>query len=97
MKNIISIGLLVGLVSTIALADGAAAYKKCVGCHGANGEKVALGKSKIIKDMTKAEIESSLLGYQNGTYGGAMKGLMAGQVKSLSASDIKDIATLIGK
>jgi len=97
MKNIISIGLLVGLVSTIALADGAAAYKKCVACHGANGEKVALGKSKIIKNMTKAEIESSLLGYQNGTYGGAMKGLMAGQVKSLSASDIKDIANKIGK
>ncbi|MCD4758636.1 MAG: c-type cytochrome [Arcobacteraceae bacterium] len=97
MKNIISIGLLVGLVSTIALADGATAYKKCVACHGANGEKVALGKSKIIKDMTKAEVESSLLGYQNGTYGGAMKGLMAGQVKTLSASDIKDIANLIGK
>ena len=49
MKKMISIGLLAGLVSTIALADGATAYKKCVACHGANGEKVALGKSKIIK------------------------------------------------
>ncbi len=97
MKKIISIGLLLGFASTMALADGATVYKKCVACHGANGEKVALGKSKIIKDMTKADIESSLLGYKNGTYGGAMKGLMAGQVKSLSVADIKDIANLIGK
>jgi len=97
MKKIISIGLLVGLASTIALADGATAYKKCVACHGLNGEKVALGKSKIIKNMTKAEIETSLLGYQNGTYGGQMKALMAGQVKTLSATDIKDIANKIGK
>lgn len=97
MKKIISIGLLVGLVSTISLADAATAYKKCVACHGANGEKVALGKSKIIKDMAKADIESALLGYQNGTYGGAMKGLMVGQVKMLSTADIKDIANKIGK
>jgi hypothetical protein len=28
--------------------------------------KVALGKGKVIKDMTKAELDKSLLGYQNG-------------------------------
>jgi len=94
MKKTLSIGLLLTLVSTLSYAD---AYKKCIGCHGANGEKVALGKSKIIKDMTKADLEASLLGYQNGTYGGAMKGLMVGQVRSLSAADIKDIANRIGK
>lgn len=94
MKKLLSIGLLLGLMSTMASAD---AYKKCVACHGANGEKVALGKSKIMKDMTKADIEASLLGYQNGTYGGAMKGLMTAQVKGLSAADIKDIANRIGK
>ena len=94
MKKTLSVGLLLALASTVSFGD---AYKRCVSCHGANGEKVALGKSKIIKDMTKAEIESSLLGYQNGTYGGAMKGLMAGQVKTLSAADIKDIANKIGK
>ncbi len=97
MKKIISIGLLVGLASTISFADAASAYKRCASCHGLSGEKVALGKSKIIKDMTKAEIENSLLGYQDGTYGGPMKGLMAGQVRTLSADDIKGIANLIGK
>jgi len=94
MKKTLSIGLFVALMATVSFGD---AYKKCVACHGANGEKVALGKSKIIKDMTKAEIESSLLGYQNGTYGGAMKALMAGQVKTLSGADIKAIANKIGK
>lgn len=47
--------------------------------------------------MTKAELEKSLLGYQNGTYGGAMKGLMKAQVKNVSAADIKAIANKIGK
>jgi len=94
MKKLLTISMLLALTSTISFAD---AYQKCVDCHGANGEKVALGKSKIMKDMTKAEIEESLLGYQNGTYGGAMKGLMFAQVKNLSAADIKDIANRIGK
>ena len=73
-------------------------YAKCVGCHGVNGEKAALnGKSKIIKDMTKAEIKTAMLGYKDGTYGGAMKGLMKGQSISLSIEDIEAIANQIGK
>lgn len=58
------------LAATFALANP---YAKCVACHGANGEKVALGKSKIIKDMTKEDFVASLKGYQDGTYGGAQK------------------------
>ncbi|WP_320036173.1 c-type cytochrome [Halarcobacter sp.] len=83
--------------SIVACAAFANPYAKCVACHGANGEKVALGKSKIIKDMTKAEIVSALNGYKDGSYGGAMKGLMKGQVASLSDTDIEAIANQIGK
>ena len=36
-------------------------------------KKVALGKSKIIKDMTKEDFIASMKGYQDGTYGGAKK------------------------
>ncbi|MDD2699556.1 MAG: cytochrome C [Arcobacteraceae bacterium] len=97
MKKIVSISLFAGMLASSLMADGATAYKKCIACHGANGEKVALGKSKIMKDMTKSEIEAALIGYQKGTYGGAMKNLMGVQVKSLSGDDIKAIATLIGK
>jgi len=85
------------LTSILACAAFANPYAKCVACHGANGEKVALGKSKIIKDMTKAEIVASMKGYKDGTYGGAMKALMKAQVASLSDADIEAIANQIGK
>lgn len=71
-------------------------YTKCVACHGANGEKVALGKSKIIKDMSKADFVAALKGYQDGTYGGPMKGLMAGQVKGLTAEQMEAQAAHLG-
>ncbi len=97
MKKTLITLLVAGLGCSTLLADGAALYKKCAGCHGVNGEKVALGKSKVIKDMTKQEIVDAMAGYKNGTYGGAMKGLMLGQVKPLSQSDIEAIAEHIGK
>lgn len=77
--------------------DGAKLYAKCASCHGANGEKVALNVSKIIKDLTKENFISSVKGYQDGTYGGKMKTLMAGQVKSLTDDEIKAIADFIVK
>ncbi len=82
---------------SLMAADGAALYKKCAGCHGAHGEKKALGKSKVIKDMTKDEIYQALKGYKEGTYGGPMKGLMKGQVANLSDEDMRAIADYIGK
>ncbi|QDF28187.1 c-type cytochrome [Halarcobacter anaerophilus] len=85
------------LTSILTYAAFASPYARCVSCHGANGEKVALGKSKIIKDMTKAEIITALKGYKDGSYGGAMKGLMKGQVSSLSDVDIDTIANQISK
>lgn len=87
------------LASTILAATFAFAnpYAKCVACHGANGEKVALGKSKIIKDMTKEDFVASLKGYQDGTYGGPMKGMMTGQVKGMDEATMNEIADLIIK
>ena len=73
-------------------------YAKCIGCHGAKGEIAAMnGKSKVLKDMTKAEIKAAMLGYKDGTYGGPLKGLMKGQAMPLSNSDIEAIANTIGK
>ncbi|QNM91152.1 cytochrome C [Aliarcobacter cryaerophilus] len=82
------------LAATFAFANP---YAKCVACHGANGEKVALGTSKIIKDMTKEDFVASLKGYQDGTYGGAKKVLMVGQVKGMDEATMKQIADLIVK
>ena len=97
MRKILLTTVALGFTATTLMADGAALYKRCAGCHGASGEKVAMGKSKIIKDMTKKELADAMVGYKNGTYGGAMKGLMAGQVKTLSQGDIEAIANHIGK
>ena len=94
MKKVLIAGLILVASASIASAD---AYKKCAGCHGAAGEKVALGKSKVISDMSKADIVAALKGYKDGTYGGPMKGLMKGQVASLSDADMQAIGDQIGK
>jgi cytochrome c553 len=92
MKKIIIAASL--LTACVAFANP---YAKCAGCHGADGEKAALGKSKIIKDMPKAEFVAALKGYQDGTYGGAMKNLMVGQVKGLDGAAIQALADQIAK
>ena len=69
----------------------------CKGCHGQKWETSAMSKAKIVKNMSKAQIIKALKGYKNGTYGGAMKGLMTAQVKSLSVADIKTLAAKIKK
>ncbi|MCH9813413.1 MAG: c-type cytochrome [Epsilonproteobacteria bacterium] len=95
MKTKLLIALSILALGTATLS--ADAYKKCAGCHGQKGEKKALGKSKVMSEMTKAEIVASLKGYKDGTYGGAMKGLMKGQVATLSDAQMQEIADLIGK
>jgi len=89
----------VGKIALLSIFASSAIYATnlvtCTGCHGANFEKKALGKSKIVKDMSKEQIIKSLKGYKDGSYGGAMKGLMTGQVKAFSYSDIEKIAIQI--
>lgn len=94
MTNIIKI-ITIGTFM-LTMASGASTAV-CKGCHGQNFEKSAMGKAKIVKNMTKAQIVKALNGYKNGTYGGAMKGLMKAQVKNLSTTDIKELAGKIGK
>ncbi|MFA7084858.1 MAG: c-type cytochrome [Arcobacteraceae bacterium] len=92
MKKIL---LSIFVLASLSFAD---VYKlKCASCHGATGEKVALGKSKIIKDMSKADFIAAMNGYKDGTYGGPMKGLMKGQVNALTEDDIKALAEQIAQ
>ncbi len=93
MKKIVktvAIGAL--LASTSVHAVGTAA---CAGCHGQYFEKAALGKSKIVKDMSLKDIVKALKGYKAGTYGGAMKQVMVNQVKNLKDSDIEALSLLM--
>ena len=97
MKKIVlaSIAALTVTSAAIAGVNGAA----CAACHGKAFEKPAMGKSKVVKDMTHAEIETALLGYKNtaGFGHSPMKGAMAGQVKRYSDADLKAFAQTIGK
>ncbi len=93
MKKI-ALTLLVAGASLMA-ADGAELFKKCTSCHGATAEKSALNKSQIIKGWDAAKVEAALKGYKDGSYGGAMKGLMKGQVGTYSDADIAAVAAYI--
>ena len=90
MMKVMVVGAIVG--TTAMYAAGTAA---CKGCHGADFGKAALGKSKVVKDMSKEDIVAALKGYKDGSYGGAMKGMMKGQVAALSDADIEAIAAEI--
>lgn len=57
--------------------------------------KKALGKSQVIAGWDEAKTIKALQGYKDGSYGGAMKGVMKGQVARLSDADIKDLAKKI--
>jgi len=78
-----------------AMTVSAASFASCAGCHGAQGEKAALGKSKVIKGWDEAQTIAALKGYKDGSYGGAMAGVMKGQVARLSDADIAALAKQI--
>ncbi len=92
--------IVIASIATLALATASMAAvngNACAGCHGKHFEKKALGKSKIVSDMTHAEIAHALKGYKHGTYGGPMKGLMKGQVGRYSDADLDAYSHTIGK
>jgi cytochrome c553 len=94
MKKLAITMLLAG--STLLMADGAAAFAKCAGCHGANGEKAALGKSAIITGQDAAKTVEQLNGYKAGTLNQhGMGGLMKGQVASMDDAAIKAVADYV--
>ena len=83
------------VAAATAMSLSAASTAACAGCHGADFSKPAMGKSQVVKGWDAAKIEASLKGYKDGSYGGAMKAVMAGQVKALSDADIADLAKQI--
>jgi cytochrome c-type protein NapB len=93
MKRIVktvTLGALLASSSAYAVSIAA-----CAGCHGQHFEKAAMGKSKIVKDMSLKDIVIALKGYKTGTYGGAMKQVMVNQVKNLKDSDLEAMSLLM--
>jgi cytochrome c553 len=83
------------VTETAGTDAGALFGQKCGSCHGAKAEKSALNKSQIIANFSEAQVKEALKGYQNGTYGKEMKGVMQGQVKGLSDAQIDALAKYI--
>ncbi len=92
--------IVIASIATLALVTAASAAvngKACAACHGAHWEKKAMGKSKVVAEMTHADIAAALKGYKAGTYGGPMKGVMKGQVARYSDADLDAFSQTIGK
>jgi len=69
-------------------SDGAALYKKCVACHGADAKTVYLSKVPAIKEMSPEDFVQSLKTYKDGSnnkYG--MGAIMKSQVGAMSDED----------
>jgi len=95
MKKIVLAMTIAG--TTLLMADGAALYAKCAGCHGANGKTKALGKSAPIAGMAAADVVKDLEGYKAGTLNkNGMGGVMKGQA-NMSADDMKALGEYISK
>jgi len=93
MKKIVKVVAL-GIIFTVT-SSYAVSVTGCTGCHGQHFEKAAMGKSKIVKDMSLKEIADALKGYKNGTYGDMMKQMMIAQVQNLSNGDMEAISVMI--
>jgi cytochrome c553 len=95
MKKV-TLALMLAGAASLVMADASGLYKKCAGCHGAKGEKKALGKSAKIGGMDAATLEADMKGYKAGTLNKHGMGmLMKGQVASLSDAQIKELAEYI--
>ena len=71
-------------------------YVKCAGCHGANGEKHALGKSAVLAGQSASVLANKLKAYRAGTRNIAGMGtVMRGQLASLNERDILALAEYI--
>lgn len=89
MKKII----LLTTIATSFLFSDASLYAKCVGCHGANGEKKALGRAAVIKGQSAEELNKKLLGYKEGKINVVgMGGLMKSQVVAMDDAQIKTLS-----
>ncbi|MHC3994092.1 c-type cytochrome [Thiomicrolovo sp. ZZH C-3] len=70
-------------------------FQKCAACHGNQGEKMALNQSAAIGEWESKRIADAIIGYQKGTYGGAMKTLMQNQVKDLTPVQVEALSEYI--
>lgn len=94
MKKL-SLVLMIAAATTLMAGDGKALYKTCIVCHGAKAEKKALNRSHVIQGWDKAKLVAAMKGYQDGSYGGALKGTMKLQLKKFDDAKLDAVAEYI--
>ena len=67
----------------------------CISCHGEGFEKSAMGVSRVVATMSKADLKASLHGYKDGIYGGTREALMVNQIIHFTEEEIDAIAEQI--
>ncbi len=77
--------------------DGASLYKACQGCHGAQGERPAMGVSLPLKGQSAEDLTKKMHGYKDGTYGESKKAIMVNLLKRFSDEQIVMLADHIAK
>lgn len=93
MKGILlgfSLMVLLAFGAAVQASDGADLYKRCKGCHGADGSKPQ--GEFVIKGKSADQLEAAMLGYKAGTYGGERKAIMVSQLGKLSDEEIRMLA-----
>ncbi len=93
------------MVSTLGLAacgpsienavTGEEIYSSCSSCHGADGEKKALGVGIVIAGQSKEELIIKMQGYKDGSYGGNMKEKMIPKATMLTDKQIETVSEYI--
>ena len=84
---VLSCLVFVGSVGAADMTGGEKLYKQSAGCHGKNGQTMALGTSAVLKGQAANMILEKLNGYADGTYGGSKKRIMTNIVKRMSEED----------
>ena len=93
--------ILTAVLSVSCMAAGDSLYKSsCASCHGAKGEKNAMGKSQPIQGMKSAAVIKALDEYASGARKSTLP--VAKSVKAKFSSthtdkDIQDVADYISK
>lgn len=103
-KLILALGVLAGVAvaneNTAVYQEGRELYKKCIACHGQNGEKVAPGSKAgvTIGGMEKDYLVQQLQGYVAGTAdNGGAKVIMYANMKNwrFTNAQIEAVSTYI--
>lgn len=89
--------ILLSILTTFSLfGDSSELYKNCAGCHGENGEKMALGESKIIRGQSRDVTIKQLIAYKEGElnmYG--LGNIMQLQLSAFNQAEIEALAQYI--